>query len=422
LEKERPDPNERYKKYSGSKRAHYERCAEENSAHPIGSRDGAAIFHDASVKWGELTSRPRALLVQSVRAKGTANVKPGMLLRTPIMIEGGYRDHFEDALHKLCHRAGWHIVASGMDLHKRGRVMRSMIEPGDVVLSCDWRRFDGTEGWLAVDERKEFLEWSEKLFGRDNALREVLRTQDRNTVQAGPLSGKIFGNRGSGTAGTSTGNKLVVLAALHYALGKAMEGLRGVKLFCDGDDTLIVVPKRFQGMRWYKSWARRLSELGLETKIQQCVLDTPEHPAAETVRFCRAGVINTSRGWFLCKQPDDAVKVMTNFRRHFGGSEFCDYISTLSVGMKNVYGDVPILCKFADMFDVGGKYNKGLYDGAGMEYMISRHKSGGPGMITDEHRHSFFLTWGVTAHEQIACEAALMEEAHRFRQLVEAYR
>ncbi len=422
----RPDPSTRYEKYSGEKKLHYQRCAAEHYAHPLGTRAGAQIFHAGAVKWGELSARPRALLVQSVRAKGADGVKPGTLLRLPIAIEGGYRDHYEDALHHYCHSRGYHYVASGMDLHKRGRKMDQMIEPGDLVLACDWSSFDGSLGWLGVEERNAFLAECEKLFGRDNALREVIKTQNRCTFQFNECRGAMFGNRGSGTAGTSTGNKIVVLAALRYALGPAMRGRSGVKLFCDGDDTLIIVPRRWQQRPdhaggWVSSWVSRLTKLGLETKVEQNILDEPAEPALPQVRFCRAGVIDTSRGKFLCKNPLDAIKVMTNFRRHFRGPQFRNYIQTLSVGMSNVYGDVPILHKFAEMFDVGGKFDAALYDSAGMEYMIQRHKSGTPGAIDERHRDSFFLTWGVTPSEQRACEALMDEVIQEFKRLVADY-
>lgn len=424
LHPEKPDWRQRYMKYDGAKREHYRRCALEQEANPIGPRRGPGkidIFHEGAVKWGEISARPRALLVQSVRAKGCDEVKPGTVLRSPIMIEGGYRDPFEDALHKYTHRRGFHFVASGMDLHRRGREIRKMIEPGDMVLSCDWTSFDGSLGWLAVWEREEFLHQCERVWGRDDALRRVIESQNDCKIQAGPLKGRIFGNRGSGTAGTSTGNKMVVLAALRYALGPAMRGAGGVKLFCDGDDTLIIVPRRYQPTAekdWVRSWVRRLSELGLETKVEQQIFDSPAAPACDHVRFCRAGVVDTSRGPFLCKKPLDALKVMTNIRRHFRGPRFMDYLQTLSVGCGDVYGDVPVLCALTDMFDVGGRKSQDLLDGAGMEYMISRHKSGKAGLIENNHRVSFFATWGVPPDDQIRCENALRAFGRELRELV----
>jgi hypothetical protein len=306
-------------------------------------------------------------------------------------------------------------------------VIKKAIERGDFVLSCDWKSFDGSEGWLAVDERDEFYIWVQETFGDDPALLEVLRTQTRCTVIGGPLTGKIFGNRGSGTAGTSTGNKLVVLAALFYSLGPALRGRNACKLYCDGDDTLIIVPRQFQGLNpetgrpWYLSWVRRLEQLGLETKVEQKLPDSMDTPASEAVRFCRAGVISTSRGWLLCKNPVDAMKVMTNFRRHFTGSQFKDYLQTLSVGLRDVYGDVPVLCGLWRLFDVGGRVDKELFDVSGMEYMIARNKSGGPGLITEEHRWSFFHTWGLSPTDQRRAEAALTDYLPHFREDLQDY-
>ncbi len=408
---EKPDWRKRYLKYSGTKRAHYMKCRDENEAHPLGTPDGANIFHAGAVKWGELSDRPRALLVQSVRAKGGGLAKPGEILRTPIMIEGGYRDLYEDALHKYMHRRGFHYCASGMDLHRRGRKLRKMIEPGDDVLSCDWSSFDGSLGWLGYWERQEFLYSTRRLFGRDPGLDEVIRTQNFCDVQAGPLRAKIFGNRGSGTAGTSTGNKIVVLAALNYCLGPAMLGNNGVKLFCDGDDTLIIVPRQWQGQRWYDSWKRRLTELGLETKIEQLLHDTSACRAVDAVRFCRAGVVDTVQGPLLMKKPQDALKVMSNIRRHFRGKVLKNYLATLSVCLKNTYGEVPILCELWKAFDVGTAFDANLLESCGMEYMMAKTNKISTLQVSSEARTSFANTWGVPEDVQVSCELALREYA-----------
>lgn len=297
-----------------------------------------------------------------------------------------------------------------------------MVEAGDEVLSCDWSSFDGSLGWLGVWEREGFYECCVELFGEDTALKLVLETQNFCKVQAGPLRAEIFGNRGSGTAGTSTGNKLVVLAALFYCLGPAMLGSGAVKLFCDGDDTLIIVPKRWQGARWYRSWSRRLTELGLETKIEQCLLDASGNPAVDRLRFCRAGVVDTARGPFLCKIPQDALKVATNIRRHFRGPQFLDYMQTLCVGMTDVYGDVPILCEMGPLFDVGAKVDKELLDNAGLEYMLKLHSSGKAGVITKQHRLSFERTYGVAVDLQLRCESALRQLSGELHQLLRFFR
>ncbi len=395
----KPDPSTRWKKYSGSKREHYRQCASEFAANPIRSKGGPAIFHEGSVKWGELSSRPRALLIQSQRASGLGETPRGVKLRTPIMVEGGYRDPFETALHKFCHKRGFEYCASGMDLHTRAKKIKRMVEPGDAVLSCDWSSFDGSLGWLGVWEREAFLAVCEELWGVDEALREVLRTQNFCSVESVSFRARIFGNRGSGTAGTSTANKIVVLASLFYALGPAMLGRGGVKLFCDGDDTLIIVPKKWQGARngqgWYSSWARRLTALGLETKVEQ-ILFPEDGDVVPRIRFCRASVIETSRGPFLCKIPSDVIKVATNIRRHFRGPYFRAYMSTLSVCLRQCYGDVPVLCELWRWFDLECTVNVSLLDNCGLEYMMQKtHTLGSADDITPIHRASFAATFGL---------------------------
>lgn len=413
---------EKCKSYSGTKRVHYEKCAKEFEAHPLSMAERMRIHHGGSVKWGELSDRPRALMVQQVRAKGTEGVKPGEVLRLPILVEGVHRELEEDALHKLFHSNGWHYTASGMSLHKRARKIRAMIAPGDVVMSADWKSFDGSLGEIGNVERDEFLRAAERHSGRNDALRAVIATQKRAKIESGPFKAQVYGNRGSGTAGTSTGNKKVVLAALFYALGPAAKGKGAVKFFCDGDDTLIIIPEKWQGDRWYRSWVRRMTELGLETKIEQLIVDNTLAPAEPQVRFCRAGVIDTARGPFLCKVPSDAVKVVTNFRRHFRGPYFRDYCATLSVGLRDTYGDVPILSALHRLVATSGSVDKGLLEQSGIEYMIQKTTDHCVGDITMSHRLSFHRTWGVTPGLQIQCEQALTELSFKLRPMLEKAR
>ncbi len=410
----KPTYHEKAQKYSGSKRVHYEQCAREIEANGL---DRRSIFHECAGKWGELSDRPRVLLVQSIRAKGAPGVKPGALLRAPILAEGIYRDYYEDALHKWKHARGFKNVASGSSLRTRGQAITSMIEPGDQVLSLDWSSFDGSLGQLGVIERNTFLAHTRRIWGNDPILDSVIHTQNFCTVQGGPVRAQLYGNRGSGTAGTSTGNKCVVLACIAYCLGPAFGGARGVKLYCDGDDTLIIVPPQWQGEnnRWIRSWCRRFTALGLETKVQQNLLGSREEMTAQ-VRFCRAGVIHTSSGPLLCKEPLDAFCVFTNFRKHFRGPRFKDYLTTLSVGIRGTYSEVPILSAFADFFDVGGTYDAHLMDSSGIEHMMLCRGGGATGTVTDEARWSFYRTFGVPPTTQVECEQLIRHDARLLKQ------
>lgn len=405
--------------YDGSKRAHYRACATELEHNPLTWRRRREIYHEPSGKWGELTRRPRVLLVQTVRSQGCPAVKAGTPLRAPILVEGRYRNQVETSLHHYMSAHGHHMVASGMDLYKRGRMISKYSRQGWLVLSCDWKSFDGSLGELGVVERNEFLAAMKALHGADEALAATIWSQNFCKIQGGPVSGRMYGNRGSGTAGTSSGNKVVVLSALHYALGPGLRGANSCQLFCDGDDTLIFVPPIHR--RWVDSWVRRLTELGLETKVEQEVENNGTDDQLAAIRFCRAGVIETQHGPFLCKKPDDMLKVATNIRRHFRGPRFRDYLATLGVGYSNAYGHVPIMGAVGEMFAIAsphGKVDTALMEGAGLEYMVKQQPSKLHGPITERDRASFHKTFGVTPAQQLLCEALLREEGVRLRCLL----
>jgi len=226
-------------------------------------------------------------------------------------------------------------------------------------------------------------------------------------VQAGPLRGKIYGNQGSGEAGTAAKNKIGGFTVMRYACGQAMEGVDPVTILDDGDDLMLDVPPRYATRAIFRSWQRRLANLGLECKFEVVATDTEENRAEWGLRFCRAGLIHTSRGPYMCKDPIDALRTLTNYRRHFTPKELPNYLQTLSVGMQSLFGDVPVLGAVVDMLDVQADVDWSLMGDTGLEKHILRHRKHVPGLITEETRKSFFLTFGITPTEQINCENLL---------------
>lgn len=396
----RSDISTRWQRFSGSKREHYRQCYLEQEHNPLSRRPRTDVYHAGQTKWGELSARPRALLVQSVRSKGAPGVKPGTELRTPIAIEGQYRDVHEQVLHNWTSARKIKIMAAGMSLHKRARHLTKMHKPNHSFIVLDLKNFDGNSRERAVQERAEFLRFCTRLYGHDPELHRVLQTQDKATFRYGTVFGQIYGNRGSGTAGTSCGNKTVMMALLKYAMGPAFNKS---EFLCDGDDTIIMCPTA-ETKAHLNSWVNRIKALGLTAKVEQVLHPVEGEDQLAQLRFCRAGIIHTSRGPMLCKDPLDATKVLTNFRRHFHGPYFRDYLQTLCVGIDAVYGDVPILSRFKGMLDVGGKVNKVLLESSGVEYMMTRHDYVANHVITDQARHSFWKTFGVPPSEQLRAE------------------
>lgn len=411
---ELPDWSTRYKKYTGAKRNHYRKCAVENTLHPLESTP-TKLFHVASVKWGELTDRYRALLVQSMRARGgtmvidgeSVTVKEGEVLRLPIMLEGPFCDVLEEALHHFYTAYGVREVAIGMDQFKKARTVHRFVKPGHTVVCVDFSSFDGSKGKVGVAGRRRYLQAMERLFGRQIALRKILEEQDVMRVQAGPLRATIYGNQGSGEAGTALKNKIDALSLMAYACGPAMVGRDPVTILDDGDDLMLDVPERYASPANFRSWRRRLANLGMNVEFEVVVQDTPDNRALWGLRFCRAGVVETGRGPYMCKDPIDAVRTLTNFRRHFAPREIRDYLQTLAVGVKTLFGDVPILGAFAELYDLDGRVRWDYLCDGGLEKHLLRHRSKPVGHVTSESRQSFMLTFGVTPSEQVHCESVL---------------
>lgn len=386
-------------RYSGPKREMYARSLAELRYHDY-SHD---VFFPAMVKWGERTARYRCILPQAIRAKGVPGVtKEGQVLLAPILTELPGRLLLEEGIHGLRNFDGSRMIASGSDLNKRARVIRSMVRPGWTCFSFDFSSFDGSLGQVATEERLAFRRFMERRGECDPWLVKTLRTQEMMVVDTRDVKARIAKNRGSGTAGTSIGNKICALSALQWAVGRAND-LKAVKYYCDGDDTLLVV--RNDQLPFMSSWRRRLMMLGLESKIEN-IATSPEE-----VVFCRAQPIDTVNGPFLCKRPLDAMMTQTNLCRHWRGDSrrFADYLATLHVGFRDVYAGVPVLGQLCKLFPMGGRVDKELLAGSGIEYLLKNDRRKRSYLVTDEARVSFAAAFGISCVEQQLCEKWLSE-------------
>jgi len=418
------------------------------------------LFFDLAGKWGEKAEfiRGRVIAPQAMRCIGSEAVggsKPGRITLGPILQERPFRKKFEEALHKLRNRDGSRAVASGRTLVQRAKDIINMFEDGWItknefeearaefdaddapqqkrqkmmpqhsvsyvapdhgedihILSFDFTSFDGSLGKLAVWERDAFYVEMVRLYGEKKCA-NLKRTLDHQNVINGKgkaMETNIYGNRASGTAGTSTGNKIVVIAALRFALGP---GFKHIKIYCDGDDTLLFIPDRY--MPFVQSWRDRLGRLGLTSKIENHAKHWRD------IVFCRAKIVLATRGRtvpILCKQPDAAIVSSTNIVRHFRGNEFSTYLHTLRECGEIAYEGVPILHALGRLFPRGKADMSKL--GCGHEFILAREAKQRQGkvfipstpdedqavsqLISDEVRHAFYLSHGVTPAKQIEIE------------------
>jgi len=364
------------------------------------------IFFNAMVKWGERNSRGRAIVPHQFFALGSELTKAGERLNGPIIVELPARSKQEEFYHVLRNKNGTRMFASGRSPGQRAKDIIKMFTPGWVCLSLDATSFDGSQGWLGVLERHAFLAWLKKMkYPELDDIKRCLSSQNRINIETREMRAMLFGNRASGTGGTSAGNKSVFLCALQWAMGLCYKRNK-CHFYCDGDDTLVFVhPSQMKHMR---SWFKRLERIGLEVKLENVA-----HRPSEVV-FCRAKIVELESGPLLVKIPSDAFKTQTCIVRHFKGTEFPDYIHTLGVGFGQLWGNVPVHRGIAKLFaGVDGKEKASLLGNSGLEYMLGaqgKRRSPPPKEPSLNDRLAYFETFGISPDAQIRIEN-LFEEA-----------
>lgn len=108
----------------------------------------------------------------------------------------------------------------------------------------------------------------------------------------------------------------------------------------------------------------------------------------------------------LVKRPADAVKTLTNVRRHFRGPHRAAYLSTLREGYKLLWRGIPILSEAHRLFPGDGTFRHELLSSSGLDYCISNLEDakGRTFEVTDDARVSFENAFGLPPEVQTRVE------------------
>lgn len=411
-------------RYTGAKKLHYLRCHQELETWGYTHR----TFCPIHVKIGERNHRPRVIIPMACKCRGTVpnpsdewvhddearplRTRAGETLLIPILVESPFRQQLETNLHSIRNSNGSRMFASGRSLAQRARDIRAMFPTGWKCLSIDLKSFDGSQGYLAEWERDECLRHF-KDHPEINDLKRVFRNQrDLSCVDStGRLKARIQMNRASGTAGTSVGNKIVMMSALNYCFAKSVS-TRRMHFYCDGDDTLIFVHP--ENMQYVDSGMRRMGRLGLEVKVEN-VAGRPED-----VVFCRSKIASGEHGEMLVKIPPDAFRTMCGVVRHFKGDHLLNYFATMKDGYSRLWSGVPVMFKLASIFGSGGLADYRLFNNDDM-YKIGCRGNDPHVPPTHAARSRFAEAFGIGIPVQLQVEELCEQIGKAMAPLVREY-
>lgn len=377
-------PRDVIDRYDGCKREHYLRGWLDFVS--SGCRLGRLMW-DAMTKWGETSNRVRGLVVQVVR------LSTGAVNRLPILFDLSVRIPQEHALKKMrtCH--GLPEFAVGMDQKQIASVTVEYLALGYTLMMVDAKSFDGSQTWFSKWERDLLLDLVPILHYPDQVA-QVLRAQDRAALRSRDKQFKALLHlvRFSGTGGTAVGNKIVFYCLLRAILPK------DVILFCNGDDTLLIIP------RSYTESVIRDRLAVASTAGLSITVDGVAHTSNQVV-FCRSTPVCLGPCWVMVKTPADCLTAVTTIRRHFNGPPqlFRNYLHTVAVGFKALWRAIPVLCEFWRLIYSDGRVDRGTLGSSGLEHILDQDY--GIDFVTETARRGFAYAFGISPQRQLEVEA-----------------
>lgn len=377
-------PEKVIERYDGAKREHYLRGWLDfvRSGYRLGR-----LMWDAMTKWGETSNRVRGLVVQVSR------LSTGAISRLPILFDLSVRIPQEHALKKLRTPRGLPEFAVGMDQREIASIPVEYLKMGYFIMMVDAKSFDGSQTWFSKWERDILLDLVPLPHFPDQ-VKQVLLAQDRANLRSKDKQFKALLHlvRFSGTGGTAVGNKIVF-----YCLLRAL--LPGdVLLFCNGDDTLLIIPRSYTS-EMISDYLAVASTAGLTITVDGTAYATNQ------VVFCRATPVNLGPYHVMIKNPADCLTAVTCIRRHFVGPPqlFKNYLHTVAVGFKALWRAVPVLCEFWRLIYSDGRVDRSTLGSSGLEHILDQDY--GIDFVTDEARRGFAYAFGISAKNQLAIEA-----------------
>lgn len=371
-------------KYSGAKRARYERASQNIRRYGLKARSGKVNGFLKAEKWTE-DKAPRMISPRT----------PEFLLESGVYIEP-----IEKRLYRaIAKKVGHECIMKGFNLGDRAGVMRSHWKSfrRPVAIGLDASKFDQHVSKAALQFEHGFYLHA---YRNDPHLQGLLQQQLRNYVSCfcedGVVSWIVDGGRMSGDMNTALGNCLLS-ASMLYAWAESAGVV--IKTVIDGDDCVAFLEadderKFLDGMvAWYAA-------RGFPMKVEKAVRDF------EDIEFCQCHPVIYESGWKLVRNPVKAI-TQDHVWLEKGGITHLEVLQATGEGGVALYGDTPVLGEYYRMLRGQSKLSKRAKRELHTESGWLRHFSGDfttNTAITEETRISFALAFGILPSEQHALE------------------
>lgn len=269
-------------RYTGPKRAIYQKAHESLLASPLTRKD-ALLSSFTKFEKVDVSKAPRLINPRSPRY----NLELGRYLKHA-------EKPFFKAINKAFGARTAATVIKGMNADQAAAVIRDKWErfQKPVAVGLDASKFDAHVSVPALRYEHSFYSG---LFAGFKTLQEMLNWQLRNTGCAHLPDGKvkfsIVGTRSSGDLNTSLGNCILMCAMVHsYA------SLRGVDLeLCNNGDDCVVIMESDDLATFQLGLSDWFMRVGF-----RMVVETPVYEFEE-IEFCQTRPVKLASGWRLCR-------------------------------------------------------------------------------------------------------------------------
>lgn len=375
-------------KYSGSKRAVYERASETLKLRPLVRHDSHITAFLKAEKWSKLAA-PRVISPRD----------PRYLLSVGVFVAP-----LEHPMYAAVKRAmGHRVIMKGLDQEERAAVAiehwSSFRDP--VAIGLDASKFDQHCSPEALSYEHSFYKYA---YNGDEELSEMLSWQLVNRVFANCDDGKCKwtqeGGRMSGDVNTALGN-CILSSGMLYAYAKDT-GLT-IRAMVDGDDCVAFM-ERSDSKRFIDGLAKWYLERGFRMKIEG-----PYHQLCQ-IEFCQSKLMMLDVPIFV-RNPFKAVNQDHTWIQ-CGGISHDEVLAATGLGGLSIYGHIPILGAYYSMLARGRTLSRKVRERLDLRSSWLRwtnvEAGGSYSEPTEAARICFFDTFGVHP-----CDQRLLEDIYR---------
>lgn len=393
LGKHTPSDGSWVQQYTGRKATMYRNAAADLLLVPFSRRDRYVKSFLKPEKISDPTRDPRMIQARTPRFN---------------FVLGNYLKPLEHKLYNIRgsrnlrrHLPSGRLIAKGLDLRARARLVKQKMDsiPNCVVFSIDASRFDAHVNIPLLQIEHGVYK---RCYPGDKLLQQVLDLQLFNHgFTAGGIRYKCPGGRMSGDMNTALGNCLLMLLITATVMKRLGFRHHEWNMLCDGDDTLIFVPRHMAHL-CRDHFAAMFNQAGMCVKLEN------ETTRLHEIAFCQGKIVDCYDGLKFVQTPIRSMSRSLVSTRHYMHARAVDPVlhqigqCELAVNM-----GVPVLQAYALAMLRNAKRawtTKPTYTGRLQKAMREYKAHAGdvrPLPVTTEARLSFEEAFGMPLWEQL---------------------